>query len=216
MIDWSNFNSSLIIEVTRPQGTFTCTGVAINPTTILTAAHCLEGTILKVRVSLESEYNPRGEFLTIEGFELHPEYDGQDSKYKQDIARIRLNKALPSTINFYPIIKKDGNFTGKLIRLGYGARGAKNIRTMVTPQFKNYRTLEGALELNDMFSYSGDSGGPIFLQQNGQMYLVALHSTLSHGPEGKYSLNPLLSKHKQWIESSFSFALVADEFKKAV
>lgn len=216
MIDWNNFNSSLLIEVTRPEGVFTCTGVAINPTTILTAAHCLEGNILHVRVTLESSYNPKGNFLDIEAFELHPDYDSKRSNFKADIARIQLSKELPSSINFLPIMKKSGDFQGNIVRLGFGARNTKNIRTLVSPVYRDYRNLEDILELNDMYSYSGDSGGPIFLQQNGQMYLIALHSTLSYGPEGKHSFNPLLPKHKKWIESSFSSASVAEEFQKAV
>ncbi len=201
LIDWNNFNSSLLIEVTRPTGVFTCTGVAINKDTILTAAHCLEGEILKIRVSTESEYNKKGKFLSVESFDLHPDYNSQKSNYRSDLAKIKLKTELPKGTKFYPIIKKDTELQGQLIRLGFGARGENNIRTMVTPQFKNIRHQEKTLEMNDMFSYSGDSGGPVFLQNNGQMFLIAIHSTLSFGPEGKHSFNPLLSTHREWIHA---------------
>ena len=215
MIDWTNFNSSLIIEVTRPEGVFTCSGVAINSQTILTAAHCLEGKILHVRLSFESEYNPKGKFLDIETFELHPDYDSKKSNYKNDIARIKMAQKLPEGIKYYPIMKKE-NYAGSLVRLGFGARGEKNIRTMVTPQLKSFRNLENILELEDIYSFSGDSGGPIFLQQKGQMYLIAVHSTLSYGPEGKFSFNPTLSKYKSWIEGTFSSDMLAEELDRAV
>jgi V8-like Glu-specific endopeptidase len=201
LIDWNNFNSSLLIEVTRPTGVFTCTGVAINKNTILTAAHCLEGEILKIRVSTESQYNKDGKFLSVESFDLHPDYNSQKSNYRSDIAKIKLNDELPKDTMFYPIIKKDSELNGKILRLGFGARGANNVRTLVTPEFKTIRNQEKTLELNDMYSYSGDSGGPIFMQNKGQMYLVAIHSTLSFGPEGKHSFNPLLSSHREWIAS---------------
>jgi hypothetical protein len=90
---------------------------------------------------------------------------------------------------------------GKILRLGFGGRSNKNIRTLVTPEFKTIRSKDNVLELHDTYSYSGDSGGPVFLQKNGQMYLVAIHSTLSYGPEGKYSFNPILSSHRHWINS---------------
>lgn len=199
LIDWNNFNSSLLIEVTRPTGVFTCTGVAINKNTILTAAHCLEGEILKVRISNESMYDKNGKFFEVESFELNPDYNSEKSNYRSDIAKIKLKGELPKGTMFYPIIKKDGELNGKILRLGFGARGANNVRTLVQPEFKTIRTQEKTLELNDMFSYSGDSGGPIFLQYQGQMYLIAIHSTLSFGPEGKHSYNPLLSTHREWI-----------------
>lgn len=200
-IDWSNFNSSLIIEVTRPTGIFTSTGVAINEDTVLTAAHCLEGEILKVRVSNEVTYDPEGQFFAVKDFEIHPEYNSQVSYYRSDIAKIKLKNKLPTGITFFPIIKKDAELNGNIFRLGFGARDNKNVRTLVRPLFKNVRIHEKVLELDDTYSYSGDSGGPVYFQKNGQMYLVAIHSTSSFGPEGKHSFNPLLSSHRSWIEN---------------
>ncbi len=201
LIDWNNFNSSLLIEVTRPEGVFTSSAVAINKNTLLTAAHCLEGEILKVRVSLDSSYNPNGNFFDVESFNLHPDYDSKKSNYRYDLAKIKLKNDLPSDMKFYPIIKKDNELQGTLLRLGFGARNKQNNRTLINPEFKDLRSHEKVLELNDKYSYSGDSGGPVFIQSKGQMYLVAIHSTLSHGPQGRFSYNPLLSSHREWINA---------------
>lgn len=200
-IDWSNFSSTLLIEVTRPNGVFTSSGVAINQDTILTAAHCLEGEVLKVRVFTQAAYNPKARSFKVKYFELHPQYDKNVSNYRFDIAKIKLAQALPDDIAFFPILKKEFDIQGKILRLGFGARAKKNVRTLITPEFKSVRRDEKVLELKDTYSYSGDSGGPVFLQRQGQMYLVAIHSTFSFGPEGKYSFNPLLSGHRDWIES---------------
>jgi V8-like Glu-specific endopeptidase len=198
-IDWSNFNSTVVIEVTRPEGVFTSTGVAINRDTILTAAHCLDGEILKVRVSTSGTYSKNGKFIGVRTYEIHPEYEPELSKYNCDLAKISLASPLPEGTNFYSVMKNERDLTGNFVRIGYGARGDKNIRTMITPVFKQVQDPLKILELHDMYSYSGDSGGPVFLQQKGQLYLVAIHSTLSFGPEGKYSFNPLLAAHRTWI-----------------
>lgn len=201
LTDWNNFNSSLLIEITRPTGVYTCTGVAVDKKTILTAAHCLEGEVLKVRISNASSYNKKGKFFEVESFDLHPDYNSAKSNYRSDIAKIKLKGELPESTTFYPIIKKDTQLEGKILRLGFGARGKNNTRTLVNPELKNVLSQEKVLELNDIYSYSGDSGGPIFVQKTGQMYLVAIHSTLSYGPEGRHSYNPLLSTHREWIAS---------------
>lgn len=203
-VDWSNFNSSLVIEVTRPEGKFTCSGVAIKDDVVLTAAHCLEGKILNVRVFNQASYNPKAKSWKAETFEIHPEYNKENSNFKADLARIKLAEKLPSSTMIYPIIKNESDFKGKILRVGYGARTDANIRTLITPQFKTLNKESKVLELDDMYSYSGDSGGPIFIQRDGQMYLVAIHSTLSYGPQGKFSYNPLVSSQREWINASWN------------
>lgn len=203
-LDWSNFNSTLVIEVTRPNGIFTCSGVAIKKDVVLTAAHCLEGEILKIRVFNEASYNPENKSWNVSSYEIHPEYNKNSSNYKADLAKIKLASNLPTSTTIFPIMKSEKDFKGKILRLGYGARNNANIRTLITPVFKNLNNHEKVLELEDMYSYSGDSGGPIFLQRDGQMYLVAIHSTLSSGPLGKFSYNPLLSGQKDWINASWN------------
>lgn len=198
-IDWSNFNSTVVIEVTRPEGVFTSTGVAINKNTVLTAAHCLYGEVLRVRVSPASTYNPRAKFILAKTYEIHPEYDPDHSNYQCDLAKVKLASSLPEGTNYYSVLKNDRDLTGNFVRIGYGARNDKNVRTMITPVFKSIHDPQRVLELHDMYSFSGDSGGPVFLQQKGQLFLVAIHSTLSYGPEGKFSFNPLLAAHRSWI-----------------
>lgn len=202
MIDWKNFNSCLVIEVTRKDGIYTSSAVAINSTTVVTAAHCLEGEVLKVRVSNNFFYNPKGKFLEVESFELHPEYDPKVSNYECDLAKITLKKALPKNTVFYPIMKTKPKYDGKFFRLGYGGRDSKNVRTLTNPQLKNFCHMSEVLELDDQYSFKGDSGGPIFIQSKGQLYLVAIHSTLSFGPLGNFTLNPLLSTQKEWLEDA--------------
>lgn len=196
--DWEKFNSSLLIEVTRPHGTFTCTGVALGKRLVVTAAHCLEGKVDKVRIFLSSYYDPKLPSLPISDYALHPNYDSVDSRYISDVAKIHLSEDLPSTITFYPVYR-DKLIMGDFYRFGFGARDKKNIRTAVTPTLKKVDLPIGIIELNDSFSRSGDSGGPIYIQKNGETMVLAIHSTFSYGPEGNFSLNPLLGSYTDWI-----------------
>lgn len=196
--DWDRFNSSLLIEVKRPGGVFTCTGVAVSSQIIVTAAHCLEGKISSVKVFTQSNYDPKQPSLEVESYKIHPDYDPIKSKHKNDLGKIILKNKLPSIIRIYPFFHGT-LIVGNIYRFGFGARNKKNIRTVITPSFRKFNLPDRIIELNDEHSISGDSGGPIFLQNGKNIYILAVHSTFSHGPLGNFSLNPLLSEYNLWI-----------------
>ena len=196
--DWEKFNSSLLIEVTRPNGVFTCTGVALSPTTIVTAAHCLDGEIKKVRVFTQSSYDAKNPSLEIKEFVVHPEYAPKKSAYRHDIAKITMKENLPSSVQIHSVFQAT-DVSGQLYRFGFGARNKQNLRTVITPKFRRINYQEEVVELDDTFSRSGDSGGPIYLENGTDIKVIAIHSTFSHGPQGRYSYNPLLSAYLKWI-----------------
>jgi hypothetical protein len=196
--NWNEFNSSLVIEVTRPNGVFTCTGVAISHDLIITAAHCLEGDIKGVRVFTQDRYDPKAPFYEVSSFKIHPNYNSKNSRFISDLAKITLKQRLPDEIKTIPLYKGSSP-QGKFYRFGFGERNKRNVRTVITPKFRGINSTLNILELNDMFSYSGDSGGPIFLQEGSGIYLIAIHSTLSFGPEGRFSYNPLLAPYEKWL-----------------
>lgn len=197
-LDWDKFNSSLLIEVTRPHGVFTCTGVAVSSKVIVTAAHCLEGQVNGVKIFTQDHYDPGQSSLEINNYEIHPNYNPSRSRYKSDVAKIVMKQNLPSFIRICPI-NKGTKILGNLLRFGFGARNSQNVRTAMTPTLRRVNVDEEVIELNDEFSKSGDSGGPIFLQNGTDIKILAIHSTFSHGPQGNFSLNPLLDAYSSWI-----------------
>ncbi len=196
--DWEKFNSSLVIEVRRSSGLFTCSGVAVSSTVIVTAGHCLEGNILGVRVFTGARYNPTDLSLEVKSYRVHPGYNPKTSRYICDLAKINLAQKLPRSIRVHPIYL-GSNLRGEIFRFGFGERSGRNARTIITPTLKYLNAAEEVLELYDDFSRSGDSGGPVFLNSGDDVQVMAVHSTFSFGPAGNFSLNPLLRNHVSWI-----------------
>jgi secreted trypsin-like serine protease len=197
----SQFNSSVIIEIKRTQATYTCSGVIVSKSVVLTAAHCLEGNVLRVRVFTQEKYHPKNPYLVVKHFMIHPDYDVNASNYFSDLGKIYLASKIPSKINIISI-HPDRNFRGEIIRSGFGKRNNLNTRTNIVSFLKKSHPEEKSLQFYETDSQSGDSGGPIFLVQNNKISLIAIHSTLSFGPKGVFSLNPSIADFTNWIFDS--------------
>jgi hypothetical protein len=190
-IDWSNFNSSLIIEVETSEGIATYTGVAVTSFKVLTSEKILHTDTIRMRVSTDMSYNPKGVFYEVENAEC----------LSGCIAKLTLKTPLPDEIKIYPLWR--GKFEGheKFYRVGFGLRQRKKNRTLITPQFKKMASLNHSIEFFDQFSYDGDIGGPIFIQNNGQLFLAAIHSSTHVDKMKKISKNAMVSSHREWILS---------------
>lgn len=192
------FNSSFMLVVTKADGLiYVCSSVAYSKNILLTAAHCLDGAV-KVQVCIEDTIllNNLNTFYEVKNFEIHKKYNSKKSNYIYDIGKIYLRNDLPSEIDLCELSDLTDH-TSKLYRVGYGERNGVNTKTIISniKNFTNYDTYFSAYE---EYSFSGDSGGPIFQIRDDKTFLVGIHSTR----EGYSSLNPKPYSFMNWIKKN--------------
>tara|TARA_B100001971_G_scaffold111191_1_gene102137 strand:- start:81621 stop:82262 length:642 start_codon:yes stop_codon:yes gene_type:complete len=190
--NWDQFSGALIFEAFRGDKVFTSTCVAINSTTLITAAHSAENIDFAF-VHLESGYDQKaGMRLKVIKTYIHPGYDGEKSNFKHDLAIIKLAHPLPRHIRTYSI---SSLVPTALERIGFGARNNQNLRNWTLVKLRE--RFESYLVLEDHCSVIGDSGGPLFIQRKGIYQLVAIHST-REGDSKTYAVR--LDYYRDWIE----------------
>lgn len=200
---FDQFNSSLKIEVYKLNGaSFICSSVAATPYLLVTAAHCLEGA-----TSILVHMKGGSKKIKSLAFYKHPNYDQQRSNYLSDIGIVLLPQSLPAFLNYLPLLRQlDGD--EELFRVGYGGRQGQNKMTIISSIF-NFREFSNFAIANrrrnyilmeDQFSYSGDSGGPVFAKKYNKYYLVGIHST----KQGNFSYNQRIDAEVvDWVNHFF-------------
>lgn len=172
--------------------TYVCSSVAYSRNVLITAAHCLVGAI-KVQVCQQDTINKKNTFYTVDYFECHKNYNPLKSNYLYDIGKVYLNILLPSEINICPISDLT-DLSSSLFRVGYGLRDGVNTHTLVS-NIKNFTNFDKYFTAYEEYSFSGDSGGPLFQKHGNQLYLVGIHSTR----QGYSSYNPKPFAFKRWL-----------------
>ena len=185
-VDWSEFSASALIETSRASGVFTCSGVALSPRVVLTAAHCVEHAD-SVRVSFDLTYDPvQGGFINVVpgSYALHPLYNPALSLYAHDLAVLTLSVSAPSSIRIQRLPPSSFRLRSgdQLERVGFGSREGTNRRTWMNAILRSFGA--GNLLTQDELAVQGDSGGPVYYRDGNTIYLVATHSTLLTDPEG--------------------------------
>ncbi|WP_413293057.1 S1 family peptidase [Bdellovibrio sp. HCB185ZH] len=196
-----------------------CTGTPITDDVILTAAHCVKGNTEMKAYFVTDATCSSGFRLSKTGVAASSfayDHNYRDSKYsgiKNDVALVRLKSKIPADYDISQLYMGDQLSSDTVTLVGYGKTSeTKQDSAFLRSKLKSYSrdvrvsTETVTIQQQDGGLCSGDSGGPIFVEVNGEKQILAVtsyvsnmtESTICHGTAtGMYSKSIL-----PWIEKT--------------
>jgi secreted trypsin-like serine protease len=188
-VEYPEFENAVLIKSVLTNGNVGfCSGVVLNPTTVLTAAHCIDRNT-QHRIQIVKKFFIQWTYAVqpaMKSSSYHPELSKSDA----DIGILTFTKPLP--FMSIPLCQKT-HANETLYRVGFGGRNGKNLKNTFEIQAKSI-TDNGAQKALDEQSVSGDSGGPVFAVEGTRACLYAIHSSLGLELSPKVTYNPIIRR----------------------
>ena len=190
-----------------------CTGTLVQPSFVLTAAHCVVGS-KPYLASFFTGPDVKGTTgIWREAIQLipHPSYDGKNSSY--DIALVRLSAPLSSTpVHTMNSASFTSAFNGQdVFYVGYGvndpvSRTGSGVKRSGTMELDSYDTWTYQSHYQGTSVCFGDSGGPGLLQIGGGWKIIGVNSSASGSttPCDGMTRHVRVDAHLSWINQQLA------------
>jgi V8-like Glu-specific endopeptidase len=211
---------AVLLIIRRGKTISSCTGAPISDRVILTAGHCLKGVnkrdvtvVFHPEMTCTSGYNESKSIPSVDVL-VHKDYKG-DNQAKYDLAMVKLESPIPST--YHPQSLYDGTTplsSDQVLMIGYGVTSEKTRDSMhLRKTMKSFKTETAVRDQNIGFDQragggvcSGDSGGPVYVQADGEYKIIAVNSTVMSKDENKVchglSMAMYMPYFADWVQQS--------------
>ncbi|WP_413291470.1 S1 family peptidase [Bdellovibrio sp. HCB337] len=202
----------------------TCTGTPISDRVILTAAHCVKDlkktavhAVFHNNIKCSSGYDPKTKMIPAIDVVINSEYKGK-ADAKDDLALVKLASPIPS---HYPIATlydgKSALSSDDVLMIGYGITSEmNNDHRVLRKTIKSFKKDSLVQDNNIVFDQrnstggvcSGDSGGPIYVQVDGQYQIVGINSVVTGASEytacHEFSIALYAPFYNPWIQTELA------------
>lgn len=189
-----------------------CTATIIDDHFLVTAAHCLTGNKIDLKISFALKTSANS-LHDITDFRVHPYWPPQSEKNVNDIGIVYFKEALPKGFEKAPTLPSNYKFENdqKVLLAGFGItdgdknKGAGTLRS-VEAKIKNAKFSDTEI-LIDQTEHKGachgDSGGPAFIELSDGKLLYWGVTSRGYGPNGEacesYAVYTKIMPHRRWL-----------------
>lgn len=192
------------------EGEALCTGTILNDQTILTAAHCVEDNPVQIFVVFGPKIKSvkKDHLRAVDNFMQEPRWKSSHGAFG-DLAIIHFNGGLPK--GYEPVVLADKSLKlsadQQVVMVGYGVSnateqsGSGTLRETKTTVIGNANHDQIATDGRISSVCFGDSGGPAFVEQNGQMVQWGVAHSVINRQCDQTSVHTSVMNNLNWIES---------------